>query len=403
MFAKKNNGRVLLKLGLVLVVLAGAVGFAFSSLQETAHVKPVRRGNAVDAVTGSVTVDAEGGTGKELKAEADGKVVECAAIVEGHRFKEGDVLLQLDTTELERTFKQTERAYNEARQRSHELMTGGKPQLLAKAKELSTEQLAELFQKVNPDREQAAEKLKQAERLFQLNNISKEQLREAQRALERIDLNLRLEAFNEKKADLDFQATRENYELQLERMQIRAPSDGEIVEASIWKGALIGRGHVVGKFMSHDRVVSARISEESFGRVKVGQTALVRLLTYGENNFEAKVSKLLPKADEAQRFKVFLDVKVDSPDLLKPNSTGEVTITVDVQPDSLIAARRALFDGDKLYVVKDGRVEKRQVKVGYVNLTEAQILDGVKEGEHVIVDQLDQFRDGERVRVEVLQ
>lgn len=403
MFAKKNNGRLLLKLGLVLVVLAGAAVFAFSSLQETAHVKPVRRGTAVDAVTGSVSVDAEGGTAKELKAEADGKVVECAAIVEGHKFKEGDVLLKLDTTELERAFKQAERAHKEARQRAHELMTGGKPELLAKANELSAEQLAELFRKVNPNREQAAEKLKQARRYFELNNISKEQLRDAERTLENIDLDLRLKAFDEKKSDADFEAARENYELQLERMQIKAPSDGEIVEASIWKGALIGRAHVVGKFMSHERVVAARISEESFGRVKVGQTAFVRLLTYGDSNFEAKVSKLLPKADEAQRFKVFLDVKVDNPDQLKPNSTGEVTITVDMQPNSLITARRAVFDSDKLYVVKDGRVEKRQVKIGYVNLTEAQILEGVKEGELVIVDQLDLFRDGERVRVEVLQ
>lgn len=400
MRANQTSGRLLLKLAIVLVVLAGIGVAAFRGLQETARVKAVERSTAVDAVTGSVYVDADGGTHKELKAEADGKVFESALIVRGSRFRKGDVLLQLETAEYERQIEDYKRKYQDEKKLAHIRLTNGRPQLLEGVEKLADEDRARLYREVSPTRKLVVEKLAQAKRLFELNSISAEALRDAERTLENLDLQLQIDALNERRAEVDFKVTMENHQLQLDRMRIRAPDDGEITEANIWNGALIGRGHVVGKFMSHARVVSAKISEESFGRVRVGQVARVRLLTHGNKEFDAKVSKLLPNADEGQRFTVFLDVKIDSPEQLRPGSTGEVTITVDAQPNSLMIARRALFDSDKVYVVKNGRVEKRTVKVGYLALNVAQVKEGLAEGELVIVDELDQFRDGDRVTAE---
>lgn len=403
MFAKKNNGRVLLKLGVILVVLAGAVYMALDRFQATARVKLAEISTAVDAVTGTVAVDAEGGANKELKADADGKVIECDKIVVGQSFKEGDVLLRLDSTELERLIEEAKRNYDDKKKRDHITLTGGKPELVANALELSDEARAKLFRDVSPERQRAADKLEQVARLHKLNNVSDQDLENAKRALEDIDRQLQFTALDERKAAADYESMLVRSKLQLEQMEIKAPSDGEIVEASVWKGALINRGHVVGKFMSHGRVVAAKISEESFGKVRVGQDARVRLLTYGETNFDAKVSKLLPKADDAQRFTVFLDVKVESQDQLKPGSTGEVTITVGERPNAVMIARRALFDSDKVFVVKNGRVEKRTVKVGFLAYNVAEILEGIAVGEAVIVDLLDQFRDGDRVSTTLVQ
>jgi RND family efflux transporter MFP subunit len=164
---------------------------------------------------------------------------------------------------------------------------------------------------------------------------------------------------------------------------------------------VIAVGQAVAVIYSSNRVVAAKISEENFGRLKVGQTARLRLLTYGEKEYEASVSELLPTADDAQRFTVYLDVKVD-PEQLKPRSTGEVTITVDQRPDQVMIPRRALFDSDKVFVVKDGRAWKRRVEVGYVSLTKVEIRKGVELGEYLIVDELERFRDGARVRVQVI-
>jgi multidrug efflux pump subunit AcrA (membrane-fusion protein) len=150
------------------------------------------------------------------------------------------------------------------------------------------------------------------------------------------------------------------------------------------------------------RTVQARISEENFGGIAVGDPATVIFLSFGSaKTFKAKVSKILPTAEAAtQRYVVYLAVDIPE-EQLKPGMTGEVSILVSVDPWALLAPRRALA-GNKLLVVNDGRVEVRTVKVGYIALNVVQILDGVKEGDLVISDELDQFHPGERVRTQVL-
>lgn len=402
MLPNKNSGRMVVKIVIVLVLLAGAAFVVVSSAQKRALVKVAKTDTAVDAVTGSVTVDADGGTQKELKAEADGKVIECDKIFDGAIFKKNDVLLRLDTVELDRRISEFKRSYANAKHLAQMELTGGKPELLANVDRLSDVDRAKLYREVSQTRTLAAEALRKAQRMFELNSLSEEELKTARRTLENIDTGLAIRAFNDRKAEDDFTAQLKNYDIELERMVIRAPSDGEITQAMIWEGALIGRGTMVAKFMSHARIVTAKISEENFGKVRIGQKAKVRLLTYGETSFDAIVSKTLPRADEAQRFTVYLDVKVEKQDMLKPNSTGEVTITVDQHPNATVIPRVALFDYDKIFAVKNGRAEKRQVKTGYVNLTEAEILQGIAPGEQVIVDMLQRFRDGDRVRAEVL-
>ena len=113
------------------------------------------------------------------------------------------------------------------------------------------------------------------------------------------------------------------------------------------------------------------------------------------------MSELLPTADDAQRFTVHLDVKVDA-ELLKPGSTGEVTITIDSRPNQVMIPRRALFDGNKAFIVKDGRVQRRELEIGYVALNKVEVRKGLDAGEAVILDPLEGYRDGQRVRTEMV-
>jgi multidrug efflux pump subunit AcrA (membrane-fusion protein) len=114
------------------------------------------------------------------------------------------------------------------------------------------------------------------------------------------------------------------------------------------------------------------------------------------------VSKILPTADpETQRHLIDLHITDIAPEKLIPGITGEVSVLVGSRHAEAIIPRRALIN-ESVYVVADGRVELRRVKKGYVWLTGAEILEGLKPGEKVIVDDLDTFRDGDRVRTEEL-
>jgi RND family efflux transporter MFP subunit len=337
-------------------------------------VKAVNRDMAVDAVTGSVVVHAEGGF-KELKSEAPGKVVQ-ANLKPGSHFKKGDVLVQLDTTEIDRQMAEAKRKYEFEKARARIVLDN------------------------NPEKIVAQERLDTAKRLFQLGSSSEEEVRTLQRALDAIETRLKLTVIDDEKGDADYKVAMENLALLREKMQVVAPFDGTIHNdgALTWEGALINAGQPVALVFSRTRVVVAKISEESFGRVKVGQSARIRLLTYGSQNFDATVTELLPAADDAQRFTVHLEVKAAAEEL-KPLSTGEVTITVAQRPDQLMILRRSVFDSNKVYVVKDGRVERRTLEIGFVALNVVEVRKGLEEGDLVIVDQLETFRDGQRVRI----
>ncbi|MDP3071574.1 MAG: efflux RND transporter periplasmic adaptor subunit [Opitutaceae bacterium] len=375
MLAKKNNGRVLPVLGALLVVLAAGGYFVFRNLQSTALVKLATRDTAVDAVTGSVTVFADGGV-RELKIQVLGKVA-TTNIKPGTPFKKGDVLVSLDTKELDRQQTEARRKYDSDKAR------------------------AKITLENNPEKKITLEKLENAKRLFKLGSASEEDVKSLQRAIDAIDTKYQLTEFDDKKADEDFKVAEEDFKLLREKMQILAPIDGTIEGALTWDGALVTAGQTLVTVISSRRVVAAKIGEESFGRVKVGQAARLRLLTYGSQNYEATVSELLPTADETQRFTVYLDVKVDA-ELLKPGSTGEVTITIDSRPNAVTIPRRALFDGNKAFVVRDGRVERRELETGYVALNKVEVRKGIAVGEAVILDNLETFRDGQRVRTEVV-
>src|SRR5262245_12956038 len=116
MSAPKNKGRALVKIAVVVVVLVAAAAWASRGLRETARVKAASRDDAVDAVTGSVMVSADGGF-KEIKSEAAGKVVEAQAIHVDTAFTAGAPLVKLDTSDLDRQMTEAEREFNARKER----------------------------------------------------------------------------------------------------------------------------------------------------------------------------------------------------------------------------------------------------------------------------------------------
>ena len=98
---------------------------------------------------------------------------------------------------------------------------------------------------------------------------------------------------------------------------------------------------------------------------------------------------------------MFLDLSLPEGRDLKPGLTGEVSIIIAKRANAVIVPRRALV-GEYLYVVEGGRLALRKVVKGYEGLNEVEILSGLQAGESVVVEQQDRYREGERVRTQVL-
>jgi RND family efflux transporter MFP subunit len=369
-----NSQRLIIRVLIGLGLIGAGVYFALDYFRPEALVAPVITGEAIKAVSGTVSVRAESPV--ELKSESPGKVIESHLEL-GKLVKKDDVLVQLDSRDVELEIEKIESNFT----------------LFKKQIELN-DQRNELDDKTNEETLQDAELKHKAGQTSEAEFV-RDQRERAKKKLERQDL---------KNAQ---QNQKESYENQLkvlgrskDKMTIRAPFDGQIADFYVWPGQLIGNGTVVAKLISLSRTVEAKISEEKSAGVKVGQKATVTFLPYGIFQFNAKVTKILPTSDpETQRRIVHLDVEIE-PEKLRPGINGEISITIDSHPSRTLVPTRALL-GNTLLVVKDGRVQQRTVEVGFDSLTAVEIVKGVAHGELVIVDQRDLFHDGERVKTKI--
>ena len=182
-------------------------------------------------------------------------------------------------------------------------------------------------------------------------------------------------------------------------MTIVSPIDGIVTEIFAYEGDLIGGGATLAKVVSQTRVVEVKVSEEHFVGLEVGMPAQVAFLGIDGEQFKAEVKKIIPVADSStQRFTVHLDVEIDR-ERLDPGLTGDATITLDERESALQIPRQAVISNSVL-VVKDGIVERREIETGYTSITAMEILDGLTDGEQVIVEDLHLFDDGDRVKTE---
>lgn len=370
----KSRIHPLAKLALVLALLAALVVGGLHFTRPVASVVAVARGRAINAVPGSVTVFAE--YQMELKSEIGGRIIR-SVLTEGLEVKEGDFLAQIDPGDLDLEIERIESEYAAHKAR---LAVGSSIKI-----ELAT----------------AREELQNYERLFKLGNFSESQVTRQQRLVRQIEQRLELEDVANQQTTDNFENTLKVKRRQREKMTITAHFDGIVSAVFARPGDLIGGNASIATLISTNRTVEAKISEENFAGLAIDQRASVKFLGYGDQTYTARISKILPTADaETQRYIIHL--AVDLPlDKLVPGLTGEVSIVLGQRDAAAIVPRRALR-GNEVFVVSGGRVELREVKVGYV-LSHAEILSGLKEGEQVIVEQLDLFRPGMRVRTQVLQ
>lgn len=360
---------------LVAVAILVVAGFAISSfLKPTAKVSAARKGKAVQAVPGSVTVQAE--YQMELKSEIPGRLI-SSELDPGKKVAAGTVLAQIDTGDLELEIEHIQSEYD------------------AKKKSIAVGSSIKL------ELESAREALENFERLTKAGTYPLSELEKQRRLVKQIEQRVALEEVSNTQQVAAFENTLKVKRRQLDKMTIVSPFDGVVSAVFARPGDLIGANTPLATLIATNRTVEAKISEENIANIALGQIATVRFLGYGDGLYDAKVIKKLPTADaETQRYIVHLEVKID-PEKLVPGLTGEVNISTGERMSDTLIPRRALFDNN-VYVVEDGRVQLRKVEVGYVSLNIAEVTKGLKTGDQVIVEELEKFRAGDRVNVQVV-
>ncbi|MGZ5020331.1 MAG: efflux RND transporter periplasmic adaptor subunit [Chthoniobacterales bacterium] len=243
----------------------------------------------------------------------------------------------------------------------------------------------------------AEDQLQRIERLTSLSNVPAVDYEKAKSEVtrlrgqvesERIERDRNIEALN---------TAAKKLEAQMKNSEIRSPMDGLLTGVKTIDGELAAEGNELFTVSSQKNYVRGEVNEEDVGEVKIGMSAKVQLYAFRTQQFNAHVTAIMPAADpDTQRYTIVLDLE-NAPENLLAGMTGEMNIITGRHENALLVPTRSVLV-DHALIVRGGFVRSRTVKVGYRTLDFTEILDGMNEGQHVIVADQDKFHSGQPTR-----
>lgn len=170
---------------------------------------------------------------------------------------------------------------------------------------------------------------------------------------------------------------------------LTSPIQGTVVERNATIGATVGTDANLFKIIDISRVwIDANVFEKDLERVRLGQEVKVKVPAFPGATFSGRVILVSSVVDPDTR-SVKVRTEVPNPDgRLKPDMFANVEIITDLHSTAISIPQAALLsDGGKTVVfVADGNsFKKRVVTAGIQGNDRVEIIDGLAEGDKVVV------------------
>ncbi len=172
-------------------------------------------------------------------------------------------------------------------------------------------------------------------------------------------------------------------------LTLRAPAGGIVIERKATQGMRFMPGEMLYQIADLSSVwLIADVFEQDLGRVRVGQMAQVRFDAYPGETFKGRVTYVYPTLKAEMRT---AQVRIELPNpggRLKPAMYAQVELPTAAGAVLAVPNSAVIDSGRRQVVLVDlgnGRFEPRQIKLGTRGEEYVAILDGVKEGETVVV------------------
>lgn len=192
-------------------------------------------------------------------------------------------------------------------------------------------------------------------------------------------------------------------EARLAELRITAPFDGRVGLRQVSVGALVQPGTVVTTLDDISRVrVEFSVPEVHLARIRVGSPVIARSAAFGDRRFEGRIAVVDTRIDTATRTLRVVS-EFDNPDeALKPGLFMTVDIELNRRPEALLIAEEALDpigERNYVYVVRDNRARRVEVRLGQRLPGEVEIVSGLQAGEPVVVRGIQRLRNDAPVRI----
>jgi RND family efflux transporter MFP subunit len=173
-------------------------------------------------------------------------------------------------------------------------------------------------------------------------------------------------------------------------LTMRSPVSGVVTEKKAVQGMRFMPGDSLYQVTDLSSVwVIADVFEQDIGWIKSGAKAKVKINAYPDKEFSGTVTYVYPTL-KAETRTVPVRVELANPGfVLKPSMFAQVELPVPAKGQAVTVPLSAVIDSGTrsiaLVQVKEGRFEPRDVRLGQRSESYVEVLDGVKDGESVVV------------------
>jgi len=226
---------------------------------------------------------------------------------------------------------------------------------------------------------------------------AKEQLAMLKAGPTKTEVAITQAAVNEAAAKLDLAQAKIN------ECILSAPFAGIITSVMVRPGDLvIPRMPLLEMMDSSSLVVRFAVPETRIADINKNAKAVVRLDAYPGRTFNAIIERIYPELQHKTRTRL-AEAKVLDPIDLLPGQFARISVIVKAIENAIVIPDKAVLSTSRgetvVYVVNNGKISKRKVKIGLEQEQNIQITHGVQSGEMVVTHGNEKLKDGAQVKI----
>ena len=186
---------------------------------------------------------------------------------------------------------------------------------------------------------------------------------------------------------------------QVEDLNVRSPVDGQVGQLFIAERATVAKDAQLLSVIDLSALEVEMKVPESFARdLGIGMSGEI---TGNGNTWKGLVSAISPEVVNGE-VAARLRFEGTTPKQLRQNQRLSVRVLLDRRDNVLTVQRGSFVDesgGNYAYVVHDGIAEKKPIRAGASSIDKVEILDGLKEGDRIVISGTDNFKNAARVAI----
>ena len=216
------------------------------------------------------------------------------------------------------------------------------------------------------------------------------------------------EGENVEKGEVIALIDRDEPALGFSKAEVKAPIDGTVIRYYVDIGDSVIPQEPMPQepvfnvaYVDKARIV-VNVGEKDISKVRKGEKVVVSVDAYPGESFPGNVVKVAPAIDLISR-KLKVELEIENREhKLKPGMFADVEIIYKEHRNVLTAPKIAILERDGkniLFTVEENRATMKEIRTGAYDEEKMEIIEGISEGESVIVEGNYGLVDGARVEV----